>query len=453
MRRLLTILTLILHFAIASAVSTSNATSSGHREGWVSQPDGRGTFDIIWSSLFTIFLCTWTSLHLNVPALKETYWQQCVRKFKWMVMAIMAPEFLVAFATGQKVEARRSVEMWKGSGFNDWTMRHGFYANMGGFILQPKDSQPFPINAKQLHYLVTRNYVRYPQITAKEVWDKSKQDGFQKTLTMLQTVWFVLQCLGRAIQHLPLTTLELTTFSFVFCNFASYYQWSNKPLDVESPTILHCEASTKDILIQAGNWPDAEKPYKQTPLDFIDNQSPSWLTEIQPRLHFRMGPRERPLPRFTNDRFPVIGAGPDSILLFIVILAYCCLHFIAWRFSFPTRVEKILWRAGCVAIVATSFIFLACETYQDGHRLGRWDRWYIKLFPKREGTLHRMSTMEKRMREREFVPLWEVIIMSPVTMVYALARTYIVVEVFVSLRSLPNGAFDSVHWSDYIPHF
>lgn len=447
------VILLALQLSVASGVNTTNATDSGQLEGWISQPNGRGTFDIIWSSLFTIFLCTWTSLHLNVPTLKEHYWQQCTRKFRWMVQAIMAPEFIVAFATGQKVEARRSIEMWKRSGYNDWTMRHGFYANMGGFVLQPRDSQPFPINAKQLHYLVTKDYTPYPSITAKEVWDKSKQDGFQKTLTMLQTGWFVIQCLGRAIQHLPVTTLELTTFSFVFCTFASYYQWSNKPLDVESPTIIALSVSTAEILVQAGNLPDAKKPYSNTPLDFIDNQSPSWLTEIQPHLHFRMGPRERPLPRFTNDRFPVIGASPDAILLFIVILAYCCLHFIAWSFSFPTHVERILWRAGCIAIVATTFIFLVCETYQDGHRLGRWERWYIRLFPKQSASFVRMNTMEKRRREQEFIPLWEVIIMSPVTLVYTLARTYIVVEVFVSLRSLPSGAFDSVQWSNFIPHF
>ncbi|MCJ1457067.1 hypothetical protein MMC28_007433 [Mycoblastus sanguinarius] len=444
---------LLLHVSTASAASTTNATASDSRLGWVSSPNGRGTYDIVWNSLFTIFLCTWTSLHLNVPSHEEKYLQRWFRKLRWMAQATMAPEFVVGFATGQKVEARRSIEMWRNSGYYGWTMRHGFYANMGGFILQPRDSKPFPINAKQLHYLVIRNYTPFPTTTGKEIWDKSKQDGFQKALTMLQTGWFVLQVLGRAIQHLPVTTLELTTFSFVFCTFASYYQWSHKPLDVESATIIHIEASTADILKEAGSLPGASKPYKQTPLDFIDNQSPSWLTEIQPHLHFRIGPRERPLPRFTNDRFPVIGASNDAILLFIIMLAYCCLHFIAWHFSFPSRVERILWRVACITIVATLFIFLACETYQDGHRLGRWERWYIKMFPKKASNIVRVDTMEKRRREMEFIPFWEVVAMSPVTMIYTLARTYIVVEVFVSLRSLPAGAFDSVQWSNFIPHF
>ena len=75
------------------------------------------------------------------------------------------------------------------------------------------------------------------------------------------------------------------------------------------------------------------------------------------------------------------------------------------------------------------------------------------MFPKREATIRRQNTMEKRMREMEFIPMWEVYLMSPVTFVYTLARTYIVLEVFVSLRSLPSGAFDTVEWSEFLPHF
>ena len=77
----------------------------------------------------------------------------------------------------------------------------------------------------------------------------------------------------------------------------------------------------------------------------------------------------------------------------------------------------------------------------------------MKFFPKAQASIRRMNTMEKRMREREFIPQWEFIAMNPVTFTYALARAYICVEVFVSLRSLPPKAFDSVQWSDFIPHF
>ncbi|KAL8805756.1 MAG: hypothetical protein Q9182_001789 [Xanthomendoza sp. 2 TL-2023] len=404
----------------------------------------------------------------------------------------MAPEFVLAFATGQKVEARKSVELFKDLAFprentsrtvdsafsrqssvqsvrekfvalvtriddklhgdgktHKWTIRHAFYANMGGFVLQPRESAAFPINGKQLHWLIKRGYVEYPKMTAKEVWDKSKADGFQKLLTCLQTAWFIIQIIGRAIQKLPITTLEITTLSFVLCTLAMFSQWANKPLDVESPTILTSSNSIAEILIEAGNV--ASQPYKHTPLDFIDNQSPSWLTEVQPHLRFRAGPRMRPLPRFTNDRFPVIGAGPDAVFLFLFTMAYCGLHFAAWDFDFPTSVERYLWRVASIAIGACAFIFWVCETYQDGHRLGRWERWYAKIFHgERNG---RINTMEKLRRNRRFIPVWEVIVMTPVTVVYTLARTYIVVEVFLSQRSLPIGAFNTVQWSEFVPHF
>ena len=347
------------------------------------------------SCLFTTFLCTWTVLHLNVPARHETYWHQIRRKLRWMVQAIMVPEFMLGFATGQKVEAGRSVEEFRKAGFPNWTKRHAFYANMGGFVLQPRDWCPFPVNSKQLLYLIRQGYTDYPTLTEKEVWDKSKADGFQKTLTCLQTGWFIMQIIGRAIQRLPVTTLELTTLSYVFCSLAMYFQWANKPLDVGSPTIIQCDVKIDQILKDAGHR--ASKPYRQTPLDFIDDQSPSWLTEVQPHLRFRRGPPERPLPRFTNDRFPVIGAGPESVIFFFIDMIYCAIHFIGWNFDYPTLIELKLWRASCLTMTSCALILWMCETYQDGHRVGRWRRWHNKMFPER----HRIATMSRYVCLRE----------------------------------------------------
>lgn len=442
---------IFLFFSLVAA--GKNATGSHElRKGWVSQPDGRGTFDILFSCLFTVFLCTWVSLHLNVPAVHETYWQQFRRKCRWAIQAIMAPEFVLGFATGQKVEAKRSVVSFHEKGYKKWTLRHGFYANMGGFHLKTREStRTFPINAKQLLWLVKEGHVDYPNFSAKEVWDKSKADGFQKLFTCVQTGWFIVQCLGRAIQRLPITTMELTTLCFVFCTLVMYYQWANKPLDVESPTIIESTESIDQILVQAGDI--AKHPYRQTPLDFIDDQSPSWLTEVQPHLRFRRGPPERPLPRLTNDRFPVIGASVDAILFFFFSMTYCSLHFIGWNFDFPSQTELVLWRASSIIIVSSAMILWLCEIYQDGVRLGRWDRWRRRIFPTEAEIGNRRQSTTQDREKVMFIPCWEVIVMLPVTIMYSLARSYIVVEIFVSQRSLPARAFDTVDWSRYFPHF
>ena len=369
-----------------------------------------------------------------------------------MIQCIIAPEFVLGFATGQKADARRSVQEFKRVGYDQWTIRHAFYANMGGFILQPRDNEPpFPITAKQLLYLITRDYTPIPTLSEEEVWDKSKADNFAKAVTCLQGGWFIAQIIGRAAQHLEVTTLELITLTFVFCTLASFYQWLNKPLDVDSPTIINISVSTDEIRERHGG--SATKEWKMTPLDFIDDHSPSWLTEVQPHLKFKLGPQERPITRLTNDRFPVIGAGPDAIALLVCTLVYCGLHFIGWNFSFPTKIEHTLWRACSCSVVGTAFVLWVCETIQDGHRLGRWEKWYAQMFPAKGEFVLRRWTTEKLEGRAPFIPLWEVIVMTPMTVIYTLARAFVVVEAFASLRSLPEGAYVTVQWTDYIPHY
>lgn len=442
----------LVFFLLKTVAGNNNSTLVDGKLGWVSQPNGRGTFDILFSCLFTVFLCVWVCLHLNVPAVHETYWQQFRRKCRWAIQSIMAPEFVLGFAAGQKVEARKSVENFREHGHKTWTIRHGFYANMGGFHLKTPDLQrSFPINANQLLYLVEHKYIEYPDFSEKDVWDKSKADGFQKLFTCIQAGWFIVQCLGRAIQRLPVTTLELSTLCFVFCTLVMYYEWANKPLDVESPTVLSSNKTIEEILWKAGD--EAAVPYRQTPLDFIDNQSPSWLTEVQPHLRFRRGPPERPLPRFTNDRFPVIAASFDAVVFFFVSMTYCSLHFVAWNFEFPTHIEHMLWRASSLTLASTALVFWICETYQDGVRLRRWERWYKSILPSRADRAYPQRSSNEARKKPLFVPVWEIVVMTPVTILYSLARSYIIIEIFLSQRSQPKGAFDTVEWTRFLPHF
>lgn len=190
-----------VHLRGISAVNTTNTTSVAY-EGWVNSPNGRGTIDILWGCLLTTFLCTWTSLHLNMPGPHDRELQRGLRKLRWMVQAFVAPELTLGFATAQKAEARRSIKLWKDSGNYRWTIYHGFYATMGGFVLQPRDSTPFPVNYKQLHYLVMGGYVSFPDITETKIRCMGKQDTFQKGLTLLQLGWFIVQCIGRACPSL-----------------------------------------------------------------------------------------------------------------------------------------------------------------------------------------------------------------------------------------------------------
>ena len=44
-----------------------------------------------------------------------------------------------------------------------------FFADMGGFVLHTDDGVPLPLNAKQLHWLVTNGHLDCPEITPEEI--------------------------------------------------------------------------------------------------------------------------------------------------------------------------------------------------------------------------------------------------------------------------------------------
>ena len=83
--------------------------------------------------------------------------------------------------------------------------------------------------------LLRAGKIDFPNVTVEEIEDRSKSDGFSKTIALGQTLWFVAQCIARRSQHLDLTLVELLTLSLAVLNGLMYFLWWNKPLDVRCP--------------------------------------------------------------------------------------------------------------------------------------------------------------------------------------------------------------------------
>ena len=83
--------------------------------------------------------------------------------------------------------------------------------------------------------LLTAGKIEFPTVTVEEIEDRSKADGFSKTIALGQTLWFIAQCLARIAQHLDLTLVELVTLSLATLNGVIYFLWWHKPLDVRCP--------------------------------------------------------------------------------------------------------------------------------------------------------------------------------------------------------------------------
>ena len=81
------------------------------------------------------------------------------------------------------------------------------------------------------------------QITEDEISDRSKGDGLSKLIFILQSSWFIVQCIARHIQGLALTQLELTTLAMASLNGITCMLWWHKPLNARA--IMHVYLTRK----------------------------------------------------------------------------------------------------------------------------------------------------------------------------------------------------------------
>jgi len=90
---------------------------------------------------------------------------------------------------------------------------------------QPRFQEPFAI--------------AFPTITAAEIHDKARGDFLSKAIVILQSLWFIVQCIARGKQGLALTELELVTLALASLNGVMYYFWWDKPLGVKEPVRVY----------------------------------------------------------------------------------------------------------------------------------------------------------------------------------------------------------------------
>ena len=108
------------------------------------------------------------------------------------------------------------------------------------------------LTPRRFSELLTEGKIEFPTVSVDEIEDRSKADGFSKTIALGQTLWFVTQCLARISQHLDLTLIELVTLSLATLNGVMYFLWWHKPLDVHCPVRVY--------LLNKSNEPNDSEP-------------------------------------------------------------------------------------------------------------------------------------------------------------------------------------------------
>ncbi|ORY15728.1 hypothetical protein BCR34DRAFT_558444 [Clohesyomyces aquaticus] len=246
----------LLFFMVRHVVSSSVVETAT----WTSAPNLRGTSDLLVSCILTLTICVWSALHLNVPTSDSTLRQRNLRRTKWIILGIFAPELVVSTAFAQYLTARwlrreilEDLKYRKAEGTNDkcppeqqlqeWSIAQCYFAVMGGITIQAGDgfdgSPQFSLTPEGVRLLSFLG--RLPEVSESQVRDKSKADGLAKSIVCLQAGWMILQVVARLIQQLPITLLEINTIGHVLCALVLYLLWWSKPLEVKDPALIFKE--------------------------------------------------------------------------------------------------------------------------------------------------------------------------------------------------------------------
>ena len=128
-------------------------------------------------------------------------------------------------------------------------------------------------------------------------------------------------------------------------------------------------------------------------------------------------------------RFWANSASGDQVTADLIVLGigvyFGAIHCIAWHFSLPTHIELLMWQISSVAITAVP-VYVPL-VFSLGTWLGNID---FEIF----GITFLV-----------FGPLCGGI-------VYIIAQVVTLVLAFTSLRDLPPGVYETVHWTTFIPH-
>ncbi|KAJ5151147.1 uncharacterized protein N7482_010399 [Penicillium canariense] len=275
---------------------------------------------------------------------------------------------------------------WSFEQFNEWA-RSPFYALCGDRWI---------LNATQILLATERGLITLPSQTASErvIHDKSKSSGLIILLALVQIVQLAASLINRAAQGIAISQLEMLALAYGVCGIATYLlQWSC-PKDVGLPIFAPAlrPASKEDVLLISRQ-----------------GQARWWWGGM---LHFG---RTHTIPYLFTPRQSI----SHDVGTLIALVVFGSFHLVAWRFSFPSDTERLLWQIASLAITVIPAVILVV----------------MALLLLQVSGKTRSGSGEKTLLWFSLYP------MILVSALFTLVRLFLIVEAFRSLYFLPPSAY------------
>ncbi|KAJ5951251.1 uncharacterized protein N7479_009664 [Penicillium vulpinum] len=259
------------------AASNSTALVS-----WQLEDNGRSTWALVWSCLATIFACTWTVLHPDLPRRNSPTVRIIIANLGYWLLAIFFPEYVFVNAScaryramllknvcneAQKARYLESVDRdsWLSkrarpleqvqnrdsadphSFRTEWTLRKCFCISAGGLALQSQDGWIYVLRRSDMQPFIQAGIIEDIDFHDRDVEDRAKADSLGKTFTVIQTSWFLADIIARWVNSLPVAPIELATIAYIACGLMMYAMWWYKPKDMSTPITIYVRYDRNSI--------------------------------------------------------------------------------------------------------------------------------------------------------------------------------------------------------------
>ncbi|MCJ1479133.1 hypothetical protein MMC13_007817 [Lambiella insularis] len=489
------LLSLAAGFVEAGTTFSPNCTLPSSTVNVVYSSSVRGTLDILWSSLYILFACTWSVQHLNVPDQKPTgipgIWEAMSQmihgkgtdpfklalrwavadvwpKTKWMIFTLLVPEFLVGKGLHDLQHARKLHKDLKALADKDrveWTLAHAYYVIMGGVVgrCQPttnlhnqrsnasRESQTVPQEDTTRNPVDTQAQGRLQNAPNQDIrlvmnlLQIAREQGFLVRLPNISQA--EIKAKSKFDAFAKTTAVWQVSWLTVQCAVRAHRQLPVTQLEIAVLAFSVCTIITyllywsKPQGVQTPHYIDVLATVEQVvEAAGSDQYISSWFSE---RKYHRSTDRHkyrlstgRHIP---NDYESSQGQGDPAIDLAIVLGLTCAdtifgaLHCLAWNFHFPSPIEAVLWRVSAVTSTAFPLLCVAISFVLVVLVV------VTRIIRKRN---------DGKTSDRPMVFLF---LTYPFAIGYILARLYLTVEIFRSLFYLPPEAFVAT-WAAGVPH-
>lgn len=371
-------------------------------------------------------------MHPDVVA-NKTKLGRLICKVSWMVVLLFMPQFVVSKSVHQWRDARRIHLEWcnlTGVAMGckeDIGMEGAFFVIMGGCSLSGIGPGSIATLTPVGFLELTRNGV-LPQdiLTKKIINDKGKANSLAKLLFCLQSVWLAVQCAARLANSMPVTLLEYHVIIYVGYAMAMYSFWWYKPKDVsESIDVIHLS----EIADHFDTYVKMESQSQGSIVDYV----------------------------------LIGGLGEDADILISTFIAIpsCVLHLVAWNSHFPSMPELWIWRT-CSIGVGIAPLVLYVLLWASKHTVGY--SWQPNEGDSIVRRMHNIAMTKARAIPGSTRAVHSICQLYPEEMIHYITMWLIfhlylslsillTVVAFTSLRSVPEGTYQTLLLGDYWPHF